>query len=129
MAGCPTTERRRNLMVTEKRKHQRIQSLNLLSYVCLDEDGNPHEQGMGRTLDISQGGILMETHVRIESKYILLLAVGFEDELADIKSEVVYCREGAPGMFESGVRYLETDERVDQIIEELVTVFKQEKNQ
>ena len=116
-------------MVTEKRKHQRISSLNLLSYVCLDEDGNHHEQGMGRTLDISQGGILMETHVRIESKYILLMAVGFEDELADIKSEVVYCREGAPGMFESGVRYLETGEKVNQIIEELVTVFNQGKSQ
>jgi hypothetical protein len=84
---------------------------------------------MGRTLDISLGGILIETHVRIESKYILLMAVGFEDELIDIKGEVVYCREGAPGMFESGVRFLETDERMNKIIEALVTTFNRGENQ
>ena len=116
-------------MVTEKRKHQRIRTLNLLSYVCLDENSNHLEQGMGRTLDISQGGILMETHVQIESKYILLMSVGFEDELIDIKGEVVYCREGTSGMFESGVRFLETDEQMNQIIEKLVRIFNQGENQ
>ena len=114
-------------MVTEKRKHNRISTLNLLSYVCLDEDGKHLEQGMGRTLDISQGGILMETHIQIKSKYILLMSLGFEDELIDIKGEVVYCREGASGMFESGVRFLETNERVSQIVEELIRTFNLEK--
>lgn len=116
-------------MTMEKRKHQRVSTLNLLSYVCLDENSNHLEQGMGRTLDISLGGILLETHVRIESKYILLLAVGFEDELIDIKCEVVYCREGAQGMFESGARYLESNERMNQIVEELVSIFNEEKEQ
>lgn len=116
-------------MAIEKRKHQRVSSLNLLSYVCLDEDNNHLEQGMGRTLDISQGGILIETHLRIEAKYILLLSVGFEDELVDIKGEVIYCRQEDDGMFQSGVRFLEADKRVQEIIEELVTVFDQEKSQ
>jgi hypothetical protein len=44
-----------------KRKHERIQSLNL-SYICLDEDANIIKQGMGRTLNISESGILLETH-------------------------------------------------------------------
>ncbi len=114
-------------MVTEKRKHQRIDTLNLLSYVCLDENNQRLEEGMGRTLDISQGGILMETHVRIESKYIILMAVGFEDELIDIKGEVVYCREGASKMYESGVSFLEVDEKVNHIVKELVEVFNQDK--
>jgi hypothetical protein len=30
-----------------KRKHERIQSLNL-SYICIDEDENIVKQGMGR---------------------------------------------------------------------------------
>ena len=114
-------------MVTEKRKHQRISTLNLLSYVCLDEEGNSLEQGMGRTLDISEGGILMETHVRIETKYIVLMAVGIEDELIDIKGEVVYSREAKSGMFESGVRFLEKNEKMIQIVKDLIKVFNQEK--
>ncbi|RLC31977.1 MAG: hypothetical protein DRH37_01750 [Deltaproteobacteria bacterium] len=114
-------------MPTEKRKHQRVSTLNLLSYVCVDEQGNPLEQGMGRTLDISEGGILMETHVRIESKYIVLMAVGIEDELIDIKGEVVYSRKAKSGMFESGVRFLEKNEKMIQIVRDLVKTFNQEK--
>ncbi len=116
-------------MVTEKREHERISTLNLLSYSCLDENSNHLDQGMGRTLDISQGGILMETHIRVECKYIVFMAMGFEEELIDIKGEVVYCREGVPGMFESGVRFLETNEKMNQIIKELVRVFEEEKSQ
>jgi hypothetical protein len=57
------------------------------------------------------------------------MAVGFEDELIDIKGEVVYCREGMSGMFESGVRFLETDERMNKIIEALVASFNRGENQ
>ena len=35
----------------EKRKHARINSLNL-SYVCLDENNKIIKQGMGRTLNV-----------------------------------------------------------------------------
>ncbi len=115
-------------MAKEKRKHQRVDSLNLLYYVCLDEDGNQLEQGMGRTLDISQGGLLLETHVRIESKYILLMEVGFEDVLVDIKGEVVYSREGESGKFQSGIRFIQTDEKIIKIVEELVRAFNEKKS-
>jgi len=115
-------------MVTERRKHQRLSALNLLSYVCLDKAGSQLEQGMGRTLDISQGGILIETHIRVESKYVLLMSLGVEEELVDIKCEVVYSREGQSGMFESGVRFLETDEKINQTVDNLVKVFNQKKS-
>ncbi len=114
-------------MATEKRQHQRISTLNLLYYVCLDEDGNHLEQGMGKTLDVSQGGILMETHILIEAKYIMFLAVGFGDDLFDIKGEVVYSRKGESNMFESGIKFLETNEKITQIIDELKKTFEQEK--
>ncbi len=111
-------------MVEEKRKHPRVSTLNLFSYVCLDEKGNRIGEGMGRTLDISQGGLLIETRDKIEAKYIVLLAVSFEDELIDIKCEVVYSRRAESTMFESGVRFLESNERMQQIIQKLVRSFK-----
>jgi hypothetical protein len=114
-------------MVEEKRKHNRVHSLNILSYICLDENNNRTGEGMGRTLDISLGGILIETHSRIEAKYVLLLAVGFEDEVVDIRCEVVFSRQGSSGLFESGVRFLETDGKITQIIKDLVDKFKEAK--
>ncbi len=115
-------------MVTEKRKHERVSTLNLLYYVCLDEDGNHLDQGMGKTLDISQGGILIETHIVIEAKYIMLMALSYEEELIDIKGEVAYSRKADSGMYESGIKFLEIEENVSQMIEGLVESFNREKN-
>ena len=51
----------------EKRKHPRVNALNL-SYICLDEDQQVIKQGMGRTLNVSESGILLETHFPIEAR-------------------------------------------------------------
>jgi len=40
----------------EQRKYYRAKIVNLLSYECLDDDGFLLDQGMGKILDISQGG-------------------------------------------------------------------------
>ncbi len=69
-----------------KRKHERIESLNL-SYICLDEDENIVKQGMGRTLNISESGMLLETHFPIESKHTLRLTISLEEDLLDIKGK------------------------------------------
>ena len=116
-------------MFDEKRKHQRVSTLNLFYYKCLDELDTPLGDGMGRTLDISEGGLLIETHDIISAKYIMMLAVGFEDELVDIKCEVVYSRAVENNMYESGVRFLEADERIIQIIQKLVIDFVQRKDE
>jgi len=59
--------------VVEKRKYPRVQIQNLISYVCLDEDGNPVKHLMGSALDISQGGLLLETTQEIQPGNGILL--------------------------------------------------------
>ena len=88
-----------------KRKHERYDSLNLLSYVCIDADGKEWSQGMGRTLNISESGLQLETHEPVDTRYILLLSIGIEDDVVDIKGKVVYCNRGAEGKFESGIEF------------------------
>ena len=69
-----------------KRKYQRIRSLNL-SYICLDENNNIVKQGMGRTLNISESGILLETHFPIESEYSVLLTIALKEDLLEFIRE------------------------------------------
>jgi hypothetical protein len=88
-----------------KRKHERYDSLNLLSYVCVDSDGKEWSQGMGRTLNISASGMKLETHEPVDTRYMLLLSIGIEDDLVDIRGKVVYCNRGAEGKFESGIEF------------------------
>jgi len=49
----------KSMTSNDKRLHLRIDSLNLLAYSCIDDTGQVVVQGMGRTLNVSQGGILL----------------------------------------------------------------------
>ena len=65
-----------------KRQHERIHSLNL-SYICLDENNNIVKQGMGRTLNISESGMLLETHFPVEADHLIRLTISLEEDLLD----------------------------------------------
>jgi hypothetical protein len=70
---------------SDKRKHNRLNTKNL-SYICLDEDQRAVKQGMGRTLNISESGILLETHFPIEAAHTVILSLGLKNDLADIRA-------------------------------------------
>ena len=62
---------------------------------------------MGRTLNISEGGILLETHIPIDSQNAVALAIGLEDELINIKGTVIFSTPGKDEKFEAGIEFLE----------------------
>jgi hypothetical protein len=113
-------------MTENKRKHARYASLNLLSYVCLDAEGKEWTQGMGRTLNISETGLQLETHEPIETRYIISLVVGIEDDVVDIKGKVVYCNRGADGMFESGIEFMEVGPPAMKVLKRYISVFNKQ---
>lgn len=110
-------------MGNNKRKHARYDSLNLLSYVCLDSEGKEWNQGMGRTLNISESGLQLETHEPIDPQYILLLSIGIEDEVVDIKGNVVYCNRGEKNMFESGIEFSSVKEEALVVLRKYISEF------
>ncbi len=111
-----------NISIINKRKNPRVKTSNGVSYVCIDENGNEIEQGMGKTIDISLGGILLETSVRIESKYILLATIDLKGNLIEIRGKVAYSRRIEPREFLNGIQFLETPERQIKIIAEFIKV-------
>ena len=72
-------------MMSDRRRHPRVDTNNLISYFCIDQKDNKTTQRIGKTIDISQEAILIETHKLIESKYILLTVIGMEDEFIQVK--------------------------------------------
>ena len=103
----------------EKRKHRRIASLNL-SYICLDDAGKPVKQGMGRTLNLSESGILLETRFPISAEYTVVLSIGLEDELVDIKGRAVHVRSTDQGVYEIGIEFIDADEPMLRTIRHFV---------
>ena len=115
-------------MTTEnKRKHQRIQSLNL-SYICLDENNNIIKQGMGRTLNLSESGILLETHFPIEPKYLVLLTIALENDLLEMKGKPIHSQSIGTDKFEVGIEFLDPDQDSIRLLENFVKKDESRKN-
>jgi len=112
-------------MIENKRRHERYDSLNLLSYVCLDDEGKEWMQGMGRTLNISETGLQLETHEPIETRYVVLLSLGIEDDLVDIRGKVKYCNRNEEKKFESGIEFLEVPPHAYAQLKRYINEFNQ----
>ena len=104
----------------ERRKNLRADSLNLLSFHCVDENDQIVMQGVGRTLNISKEGILLETHVPIDPRYSVSLFIAIEEDLVDVKGRVVHSSANKNGKFNTGIAFVENNDTTRQIIEKSV---------
>ena len=94
-------------MNENQRKHERINSLNLL-HIYVKENDEVVQQGMGRTLNISESGIRLETNFSIDTKKTIWLTIGFEDDILELKGQITYYV--ARGKkFEFGIRFMDLD--------------------
>ena len=110
-------------MIKDKRSAIRISSLNL-SNICITENNEIVKQAIGRTLNVSESGILLETHFPLEAKRIVSLSLALEDDLINMKGEVVYCRTGEAEKYETGIKFLELDDETKQTLRIFVKEFK-----
>lgn len=102
------------MTIKERRKHPRVETNNLVSYICIDDRGNKTKKGRGKAINISRGGILVETHDSFEWQDILKLSIDIENErhLISIKGKVIYCNADGFGKFRTGIQFLETNEKI-----------------
>lgn len=107
----------------EKRKHSRIDSLNLLNYVYSDDSGDGSTQGMGRTLNVSESGILLEMHTPISIDDIISLTIGLEEDMVEIKGRVVYTNENDKKMYESGIEFFDVDDKAKETLKKYIEAF------
>lgn len=101
-------EREKTMAQIEKRHHSRYQSVNL-SYVCLNEEKQIITQSMGRTLNVSETGLLLETHFEIDKTNTVRLTIGLEDDTVEIEGQVVYARPLENGKYGTGIEFSEND--------------------
>jgi phage terminase large subunit-like protein len=111
------------MSIEEKRKHSRIDSLNLLNYLYYDENEDIAQQGMGRTLNVSESGILLETHTPLAASHLVSLTIGLQEDVVDIKGRVVYMHENTTGAFESGIEFFALDETACSVLRRYITAF------
>ncbi len=88
----------------ERRRYPRVKTCNLISYMAIKQDGSVTDLGMGRALNISQNGIFLETTRLVFAEYISLMSVDMDNNLIEIRGEIVYSGTLRSGMFGNGIR-------------------------
>lgn len=76
----------------EKREHPRISIRVPVNYECYDDDGELVEQKMGTALNVSQGGILIESETIIDANFVKVVFINCENKDTSIIGSVVHSR-------------------------------------
>lgn len=111
---------------THQRKHERQDSLNLVDYVVLDEAGVQVARAMGRTRNVSEGGILLETHRALTAGQKVLISLGLYDDTVELKGTVVHTEPSEEKGFCSGIAFEEVGDKGRRILKSYVQFIKAE---
>ena len=114
--------------MVDLRKCPRVNTINLISHVSIDQTGKWISQGLSMALDISRNGILLETTYPIESGRLSMMTVDVNSNLIEIKGELIYCSKSDTEMYHSGIKFIDTDEQVTKFVTQIIKVYSHRKN-
>jgi c-di-GMP-binding flagellar brake protein YcgR len=108
----------------ERRRSERKESLNLLDNIVLGDTGETIAHEMGRTVNISESGLLLETHIQFQLQQALIITVALDENLVEIKGRVKFI-EPFGEMFRSGIEFLEIDDKGRQTLQKYLNSLKE----
>jgi Tfp pilus assembly protein PilZ len=74
----------------KKRRYERKDDLSLVDYIILNDEGDYVSRGMGRTRNVSEAGLLLETHRPLQTGQDILITVGMKNEMIQVRGRVVH---------------------------------------
>jgi hypothetical protein len=117
--------RRTKVGAPDKRFHKRVEVHNLVSCVCLNEDERPIHEFMAVALDISRGGLLLESIQDAAPGKALLISVDDQNEIIEVKGRIVYCRRSSVDKFSIGVAFSGSQVDIMRFVKGLIRAHHQ----
>ena len=100
-----------------KSRHKRLESLNLVSLSHKDGEGQVDLEVVGRTLDLSEGGILLEIHQPIPSENRTVeVTLGIREHVIQTVGEIVHQRELDSGHIGLGIAFREISDEDEAVV-------------
>ena len=115
--------------MNDKRKHPRVNIRVLASLDCYNENGELFDQKLGAILDVSLGGMLIETDEIIKANYVEIVFVNYEHKLMSIVGSIVHSRKSENGKAITGLCFHGAENENNKIATNLIrTHFHRNKN-
>jgi c-di-GMP-binding flagellar brake protein YcgR len=113
----------------ERRKYPRITTENAVSYILFDENNEVIDRGNGKTLNLSQSGVLLKTEKPINGSYILLITINLRGKKVKVRGRVVNTRQSERlRMFLSGIEFIGNDQEQREAIVAFVKAYNRQKH-
>ena len=112
----------------DRRKHVRVETSNLISHESIGKDGQIVSRNMGKALNVSQSGILLETAQLIEAEYVSLMTVDLDNNLIETKGRLIYCRKTDSGMYQAGIRFAGSEQETAKFAVKLIKSYQYRKH-
>lgn len=109
--------------IVERREYQRVKTQNLISYFSYDDTGKLLSQGLAIAMDISIGGILLETTESIKSGLISLAATDRQKNLFKVKGELAFSKRTSIGTYCSGIKFVGVNKHIKKFIAKLIKEY------
>ena len=106
--------------MNDKRKYPRVNTKVLASLDCYDEDGELSDQKLGVILDISLGGMLIETDDIVKANYVKIVFVNYEQKLMSIVGSIVHSKKSENGKAKTGICFHGADSENIKIATNLI---------
>lgn len=106
-------------MTNERRMHERMSVNHPMVYTVFDREGAIQTHGVGRALDISPEGLMMETHVPVREKRLRIRIALSGGRNVTVNGILVYSMPHRPEIYRNGVRFEAFPEAVADLMAEL----------
>ena len=112
----------------DRRKHVRVETGNLISYESIDKDDKIVSNCMGKALNVSRSGILLETSHLIEAEYVSLRTFDLDNNLIKLKGQLIYCRKTDSGWYQAGIRFVGSEQQTAKFAVKLIKLYHHRKH-
>lgn len=91
---------------SDKRRYPRVLRAFFTAFKRYESDGEIKNADVGHTLNISEGGILLETTRAAPLESRLQLSLGFDEDIIKVEGEIVHLRKNDDNNIEMGIKFL-----------------------
>jgi hypothetical protein len=109
--------------MNEKRKYPRV-NIHVLAYCdCYNDDGELFEQKLGAILDVSIGGLLIETKDIVKANYVKIVFVSHKNKVLSITGSVAHSKKTDIDKAKTGVCFHGTESENIKLVTNLIRAY------
>ncbi len=101
----------------ERRQDPRIEKVNLVQLSRFDEEGARADLAIGRTLDLSRGGLRVELLHALPLRSVVTVTLALDDQIVEVTGTVVHLAVIDAERCSMGIEFTKLSDEARQLIE------------